>query len=79
MLGLLGVGQPSLHRSWIIHNHGTATLINIHTIVEEKGGGGDFGKQCMFLWALGNTFIQSALSDAVQPQDGTVFDFQAGL
>lgn len=75
------MGQPSLQRAWIIHNHGTAALINIPPIVEEKGGGGwgAFGKQCVFLWALGNTFIQSALSEAVQPQDGIVFDFQTGL
>lgn len=41
---------------------------------------------CRGLWqtmcvslALGNTVIQSALSEAVQPQDGIVFDFQTGL
>lgn len=43
----------------------------------EKGGG-RFGKQCVFLWALDNTFIQSALSEVVQPQDGIVFAFQTG-
>lgn len=44
-----------------------------------EGGEGCFGKQCAFLWAPGNTFIQSALSETLQPQDGIVFDFQTGL
>lgn len=32
----------------------------------------------MFLWALGNAFIQSALSQAVQLLDATVFSFPTG-
>lgn len=75
---LLGVVQPSLHCAWIIHNHGTAVLINIPPGVEGIEGGGGFGKQCAFLGALYNTFIQSALSE-VQPQDAIVFDFKTSL
>lgn len=74
VLRLLWVGKPSLHLAWIIYNHGTAALINMPLVGEKDGG--HFGKQCVFLWALSNMFIQSALSDAVQPQDGIVFAFQ---